>query len=234
MTKSHLFRADCKAEGRNAILGHLGIAAGGCAAFLGLIIAMRVLIDSVLPEGTGVLSMVLAELLTLFVSVFAGIYEYGLTCIFMKLQYQQEAVFSDLFLGIHENQDKIVKISLVQGVLEILVMLPSLLASFYAGSAAGFAAVLVLMAAGAAATVYISVCLYPCFYILLDYPDLSAADVMKRSLRMMKGHKGEFFLLELSFLPLLLLAVLSFGIASPWVLAYIRSTKAAYYRKRIG
>lgn len=90
------------------------------------------------------------------------------------------------------------------------------------------------MAAGTAATVYISVCLYPCFYILLDYPDLSAADVMKRSLRMMKGHKGEFFLLELSFLPLLLLAVLSFGIALPWVLAYVRSTMAAYYRKRIG
>lgn len=229
----HLFRADCKAEGRNALLGHLGIAVGSSIAFLGIVIAMRVLINNVLPEGNGIVPTALAELLTLFVSVFAGIYEYGLTCIFMKLQYGQEAVFSDLFLGIHENQDKIVKISLVQGGLEMLALLPSLIASFYAGSGVGFAVMLLLMAAGTAATVYISVCLYPCCYILLDYPALPAGEVLKRSLRMMKGHKWELFMLELSFLPLLLLTLLSFGIATPWVYAYVRSTMAAYYRRRI-
>ena len=230
----HLFRADCKAEGRNALLGHLGIAVGVSIAYLGIIIAMRLLISNVLPEGNGILATVLAELLTLFVSVFAGIYEYGLTCVFMKLQYQQEAVFSDLFLGIHENQDKLVKISLVQGGLGLLAMLPSLVASFYAGSGAGFTAMLLLMVAGTAAVAYISICFYPCCYILLDYPDLTAGEVLKRSLRMMKGHKWELFMLELSFLPLLFLALLSFGIAVPWVFAYVRSTMAAYYRKRIG
>lgn len=230
----HLFRAGCKAEGRNALLGHLGIAVGASIAYLGIIIAMRLLISNVLPEGNGILATVLAELLTLFVSVFAGIYEYGLTCIFMKLQYQQDAVFSDLFLGIHENQDKLVKISLVQGGLGILAMLPSLIASFYAGSGAGFTAMLLLMVAGTAAVAYISLCFYPCCYLLLDYPDLAAGEVLKRSLRMMKGHKWELFVLELSFLPLLLLVVLSLGIATPWVFAYVRSTMAAYYRKRIG
>lgn len=107
----HLFRADCKAEGRNALLGHLGTAVGASAAFWGILILMRLLIMNVLPDGNGLLITLLAELLTLFVCVFSGIYEYGLTCIFMKLQYQQEAVFSDLFLGIHENQDKLVKLS---------------------------------------------------------------------------------------------------------------------------
>ncbi len=229
----HLFRADCKAEGRNALLGHLGTAVGASAAFWGILILMRLLIMNVLPEGNGLLITLLAELLTLFVCVFSGIYEYGLTCIFMKLQYQQEAVFSDLFLGIHENQDKLVKISLVQGGLGMLAMLPSLIASFYAGGAAGFGTMLLLMAAGTAATVYISLGFYPSFYILLDYPNLNAGEVIKRSWRMMKGHKKELLMLELSFLPYLIPTVLSFGLAGLWVFAYIRSTMAAYYRKRI-
>lgn len=49
-------------------------------------------------------------------------------------------------------------------------------------------------------------------YLLLERPDISARDALKKSIQMTEGHKGKLFVLELSFIGWELLNLLTFGI----------------------
>ena len=225
------FRQDCRAEGRNALLGHLGVAVGSVLGYFAILMVLQQLTGSLLPTSSGIGYSVMSLLLTFFVNLFSGIYLYGLTCIFVKLQYGQQPRFSDLFLGFRESQNKVLAISLVQAVIYMVAMIPAMICTYFAGDGIGFAVYVLFMIVWAVAVIYGRLLFYPAVYLLLDYPNLSAKEILQRSARLMKGHKKELLVLELSFWPMWLLAVLSLGIASLWVRSYVQSTMAAYYRK---
>lgn len=68
-------------------------------------------------------------------------------------------------------------------------------------------------------------------YLLVDHPELSALECIRRSKQMMKGHKWELFLLDLSFIGWIILESLPvIGYAAQiWTVPYISLTKALYY-----
>ena len=57
-------------------------------------------------------------------------------------------------------------------------------------------------------------------YIIADDSTISSKDALKLSEEMMKGHKGELFVLGLSFIGWHLLAVLTLGILEIWIMPY--------------
>lgn len=67
------------------------------------------------------------------------------------------------------------------------------------------------------------------FYIMLDDPNKSALQCIRESKEMMKGHKMELFVLDLSFIGWMLLIALSAGILGIWIYPYIETTYAMYY-----
>lgn len=70
-------------------------------------------------------------------------------------------------------------------------------------------------------------------YILGDCKNVRAQDALKLSMRMMKGHKGELFVLCLSFLGWLLLSGLTFGLLHIFYVGpYMNNTFAGYYAER--
>ena len=69
-------------------------------------------------------------------------------------------------------------------------------------------------------------------YIMLDDPDKGALQCIRESKRMTYGHKGELFVLDLSFLGWYLLAAIPF--VSVYVEPYVQLTKANYYRALSG
>lgn len=66
-------------------------------------------------------------------------------------------------------------------------------------------------------------------YFLLDDPSCTAREAIRRSKRAMKGWKMELFILDLSFIGWNLLARLTMGILSVWVLPYRNATEANFY-----
>ena len=66
-------------------------------------------------------------------------------------------------------------------------------------------------------------------FILKDCPELSFNEAIERSMDMMEGHKMQYFLLSLSFIGWILLAIISCGILSLWVNPYISATNAHFY-----
>ena len=67
------------------------------------------------------------------------------------------------------------------------------------------------------------------FYVLADNPELTASEALAKSQSMMRGHKMELFILELSFIGWFFLVGLTFGIAAIYVAPYMSATMANFY-----
>lgn len=68
-------------------------------------------------------------------------------------------------------------------------------------------------------------------FLLAEYPDMTASQAITLSRKMMDGHKGDLFILGLSFFGWALLNLLTLGIGSLWLNPYINASYAAFYRQ---
>lgn len=66
--------------------------------------------------------------------------------------------------------------------------------------------------------------------LMVDNPHLSPMEALKLSRRMVDGHRGELFCLDLSFILWWLLMACTAGIAGIYVLPYYKTTRALYYQ----
>lgn len=67
-------------------------------------------------------------------------------------------------------------------------------------------------------------------YVLANHPEMTAREALNESKRITMGHKGELFVLGLSFLGWQILATFTLGILYIWLLPYIQATYANFYR----
>ena len=67
------------------------------------------------------------------------------------------------------------------------------------------------------------------FYLMYDFPQYTVKQLLKTSRRKMKGNKGRFFYMNVSFIPLILLGILSFGIGFLWIEPYITSAQTEFF-----
>ena len=67
------------------------------------------------------------------------------------------------------------------------------------------------------------------YYLLLDFPDYSAKELLKMSWKLMKGNVGRLLYIQVSFLPLTLAGLLSFGIGLLFVQPYQNMTYTLFY-----
>ena len=133
----------------------------------------------------------------------SGPMEAGVDSIYMTLQREEEPSVEQIFSGFDNFLN-----TFLTGVLRTVFVLLWSLLLFVPGIVKGIA-------------------YSQCFYILNDEPDMEAMDVLRASSELMDGHKLEYFLLQLSFLPWMLLCVLIFP--ALYVVPYISATNAAYY-----
>lgn len=70
-------------------------------------------------------------------------------------------------------------------------------------------------------------------YILSDHPEYSAREAMALSREMSDCKKSDIFMLDLSFIPWILVAVLTFGLGFLILTPYIEGTSAALYLHEI-
>lgn len=69
------------------------------------------------------------------------------------------------------------------------------------------------------------------FYLMAENPKMTAGEAQAKSMKIMEGHKWDYFILQLSFIPWHLLSIVTFGIAEIYVTPYVSTTNAAFYKK---
>lgn len=138
--------------------------------------------------------------------IIGGAIQLGYCRFLLKLQDDEEATGNDLFSCFNRFADGFL-LSLLTGIFVFLWMLlfiiPGIIAAY-------------------------SYAMAP--FILLENPNMKAREALKASKAMMDGHKGELFILNLSFIGWALLCILTLGIGFLWLNPYQSSAYAAFYR----
>ena len=66
-------------------------------------------------------------------------------------------------------------------------------------------------------------------YLMYDYPELTPREAMKISREMMRGQKWNLFVLDLTFIGWILLAICTAGVGMLFVQPYMLTARAAFY-----
>ena len=144
---------------------------------------------------------------TVIGSLALGLLTVGLAAFFLEALRSEKASFESFFKGFTEYLGtkflSMILVSIYTALWAILLYIPAIVKSY-------------------------AYAMTP--YILLDKPELSANEAITDSRMMMRGHKWELFLLDLSFIGWILLSLLTLGILFIYVIPYMQATRAEFYR----
>lgn len=181
--------------------------------------------------------LVLNSVASFIVSLLMCVLNAGFCYLILNLTRGREGKLSDLLYGFSHEPDRIILIAVFLILLSVGCLLPSILL-FFLGSWANLFFIQILgvfaLLIGLAVCVYLLLS-YPLVYFLyLDHPDAPVSEILSRSKTLMRGNRGRYFYLQVSFVGLSLLSVLSCGIGFLWVLPYMQTVNALFYRNLIG
>ncbi len=197
-----------------------------------MIVTIRVLAGG--SGDTSLTEYLLLTACTTLLSIFAGVFQTGIILFYLNSACNRPATIANLFYGFKYLFKKSLGISAVLVLLNTLCLLPCDICIFLLRSGVGDTVTMavltiVFMIIGLCIYLPLSLGLSQSYYLLLDFPQYSATELMKLSFRIMKGHKWELFCIQLSFLPLGFLCLLSFGIGALWLAPYMTMTHTLYF-----
>ena len=140
---------------------------------------------------------------------------------------------SDLFFGFRQHPDKAILIQLAFSVTDLACSLPGIIYDNVSGSSYRTLFSVLIELAFFFVYLVVALMLSQSFYLLQDFPDRSAPDLLKMSIRLMKGNKWRFFRMLLSFIPLTLLGIVTLFIPLLWLHSYVETSLAAFYQDLI-
>lgn len=161
-------------------------------------------------DGSGILNISLGgasagvSFVTMIVS---GPLTYAVQKMFLKQARDNEVMkFEDLLCGFKEDFANLFLIDFISGLKAmlwgLLFIIPGIIKAFAYSMA---------------------------FYIKADNPGYDWRACLAESEKMMKGHKGELFVLELSFIGWQIVGALCLGVGIYWAVAYSEAAKAHFY-----
>lgn len=206
----------------------------GVSLVISLVAASTTSTASLLSASTATvtaLSLVF-DLLSLAASIVLGVFQAGISFYFLNLVCGQPYSVNQLFYGFRKDSGKALLLSGAAGLCNAVCLYPSqyFLQSYQSShNLHSLIAASVLLLVGMVIYIPVSLGLSQSFYLMLDYPDRTAKEILSLSFRVMKGQKCRLFWLQLSFLPLMLLCICSFGIGFLWLTPYMQTTYAYYF-----
>lgn len=175
---------------------------------------------------------VLAYIFDCIEEIFSVVLEIGARLCFLNVACGRKCNVSDVFHGFSYQPGKSFQIAFIYMLLRQLYHLPKEILRFMILKDAAFPLICVMMmiffiGSAVAFIMYFSVS--QTLFLLLDFPGYSAGELFKMSIRIMEGHKGRFLYIQTSFLPLLMLNVLTLNIGSLWLTPYITMTDVFFF-----
>ena len=171
------------------------------------------------------------------VSVLTGLFSSGSAYLYLKLICGRPVSVSDLFYGFQLCPDKAITIQAWITLITYLSSLPQIILNYMMLANVNhldkmmslmlpYALSLIL---SGTVSVMLSLFYAQTYFLLHDFPQYTAKELLQKSRRLMVHHKGRLFYLYVSFLPLMLLGLLSWGLALLWVIPYMAATEAEFF-----
>lgn len=221
---------------RESLQGKWGMAILGmmAAPFMNTIGIMAA--NSLFP-GTGFLAWLLGEAFLMIISLLSMIVSTGYNYMLLNMARGRSYGPGDLICMFRKGSDGVLTAGLVMALIDTLVMVP-----FYylinmtepsGGTAEALAAwmqpVMLSMLGGTAVGVLVKLPFSMTFYLLADDPQKKGIQALKESVGLMKGHILQFLVLQLSFVPMMILSFVTLYIGLLWIMPYMYASMTAFY-----
>lgn len=220
-----------KAEARRLMMGKYKTAIAMFMILEAIVLSITFL-SSMFLDSYSIAGTILTFAISFLISVFSSILSVGLLAFYLKVGCNQPYSMGDLFLGFKLHPNKIICLQFILLGISYICIIPAMIAMVayvFTRNAALFLLFSLLFIVGFVAVIWISLSYSQMFYLLLDFPESTTKEILRRSKALMKGHKGRLFYLQISFIPLSLLAVLTFGIGTLFILPYQQMTSTLFY-----
>lgn len=224
--------SELKALAKEHMFGKYGTAIGAFIVVF-MIITLTSFFSTIFIDTTKVVGIVINFIISFIISVLTGLFTSGEKYFYLKISCGQPVTVNDVFYGFQLFPNKAILIQLFLTLCIYISMVPmtilsymvvrdpkdAMLTLFYSLSLIFYGLV----------TMILSLLYSQAFYLLHDFPNYSAKELLAMSRKLMKGSKGRLFYLIMSFIPLLMLGILSCGIAYLWLMPYINATMAEFF-----
>ena len=223
--------AELKSLAKESLLGKYGVAVSSTLVFI-LIIYITTSVSSIFLMIPGIVGTVLYYLSTFAISVFTGVFFFGFNYIFLKICCNIPTKNTDLYYGFKGPIKEVLKIQLFRSLLSYVACIPMYVFNEVvpAEQIINWIGLYAILFGFSLLVEYVIMLFYnQAFFILLDFPNYDAKKALAFSRKLMKGNKGRFIYLLVSFIPLSLLGVLSCGIGFLWIIPYLQTTQAQFY-----
>ncbi|HKM33408.1 MAG TPA: DUF975 family protein [Lachnospiraceae bacterium] len=227
---TYLSSAQLKDKAKYKLTGHYGLLIG-ISLLVGLISFFVSIILLLVVPSTTFVGTVISECISFIISVFIGVFFVGTYLIYLKLASGNTATLTDLFYGFSHNIQRSLAISLVLNAVSIIPTLAYIIPyQFFLQTRQDIYLYLMFPCLAIALVVFVPLYLglSQCYYLMLDFPSKSASDILTLSFNVMKGHKARLFYIEISFIPLVLLGIIS-GLGMLWITPYMRMTMTNFF-----
>ena len=203
-----------------------------------IIFVLQMAISSIvtISDSGSLVIFTINEIIILIVQILLGIMVSGKAYLYMNLIYSQTVSTSDIFFGLKQHPNKAVMIQSLFVLADFLASLPASIILFILTPDSPFSlriALFVAVAIGIVVNIYVSLTYSQAFYLLHDYPDRSAKELLAYSKSLMQGNRLKLFYLNISFIPLIIFGCLTFFIPLLWISVYRYATLTAFYQNLI-
>ncbi len=166
------------------------------------------------------------------VSIFTSLFYVGISFLCLNAACGKSIKVSDVFYCFRNQTGKSLQLTAISVLLSQIALLPANFVFFLIRREAPpllLLCVLSLLTVCMMIYIPLSLSISQMFLLLLDFPGYSAIELIRQSTHIMKGQKSRLFCLQLSFLPLIFLSLLTFGIGNLWLLPYMKVTYTHFF-----
>lgn len=227
----HATSAELKARAKGQLLGKYGTVIPAVLAVEIIMLSISGVISFPLNPQTipGAIGSFIVECL---MQLLGGIFIAGQTYLYLNISCGGNIRVSDVFYGFTHHPDRAILIQLLQLLLMLAAYVPLFVVLglwMVIDSIYMLIPVAVTFCFGLIVSVIISLMYSQSYFVMLDFPDFTALQCLRYSRGIMKGSKARRFYLDMSFIPLYLLGLLTCCIGLLFVIPYVNTTYSNFY-----
>lgn len=182
-----------------------------------------------IPFSTPNIIYYIAVILITIASVVLTVGQY---CLHLGIARTGELHLSEMFYPIKYDANRLIIAEAILFVIRLVALAPAVGAVaiiYFYEDVTMYLIALVLGILGCILTVLVEITFGLTYFVLIDGEELSVMEALKKAIQLVKNHKGKFFYMQLSFIGMYFLVLLTLGIGLLWVQPYVMQTTTLFY-----
>lgn len=168
----------------------------------------------------------------ILIAIASVVLKVGQYCLHLRIARTGKLHLTELFYPLMHDANRLIITEALLTVIRFIGLAPAIGAAviiYFYDEITMYLIALGLALLGCVLTAIIEVTFGMTYFTLIDGEELSVREALKSALKLMKGRKGRFLYMYLSFIGMYLLVALTFGLGLLWVQPYIMQTTTLFY-----